>query len=187
VNFKQRSICLFCIFYIISHSLLAQRKFIKTFWGSLDAGLGSTTSSLKDRLAGGYAWGFTLRSQLNTTLLLGIGGQRLYQNIGADVETYNVFFGGIWHHYRVSFTFSSGVSFAFVKEYVPPTGCTSVICPGGVHVDKPLTFGVPALVEAIWGSKNLGIGIKAYANINREDSFYYIGLMLAFGKIRPRY
>ena len=182
--FKKLVINIVCVF-VLSTTLFARQsatnKTQKHLWFS--PYLCSVSYAGDMGLGGGLEYAYTLNGAYYSAEIFGYSPLRLLSPLGStdfkDMVGGNLLYGRVFGMENIKFTYSAGVSF-FVSEVDNSSGTSD-----SISKSNTLFIGLPLQVEIIFTPIRVAaIGLKAYANINSQNSVAGFAIGFYFGKVR---
>ncbi len=185
ITFKQLSIKIVFVL-VLSTTLFAQEytknKAQKNLWFS--PSLGPVSFAGKMGFGGGLEFAYALNGKYYSAEIFAYSPFRLLHSPLENTEFkdmvgVNLLYGRVFGMENIKFTYSAGMSF-FISEVDNSSGNSDAILKSNV-----LFIGLPLQGEIIFTPIRVAaIGLKAYANINSQNSVAGFGIGLYFGKVR---
>jgi len=160
----------------------AKNKTQKNLWFSPSLGPLSLTGNMG--FGGGLEFAYSLNGKYYSAEIFAYSPFRLSSSPlesteYKDMVGVNLLYGRMFGRRNIKFTYSAGASF-FVSEVDNSSGTSDVI-----SKSNSLFIGLPLQVEIIFTPIRVAaIGLKAYANINHQNSVVGFAIGLYIGKVR---
>lgn len=176
---KKLILCLtWWAFFFVSHQTYAQDSGKNKYWLGLGIGKSQFPSGM-------VALGYELESK--PTLVIArytFNGEILSDNLpGIKVSEFGLLYG----LKTGKFSFSTGISGVWGTDRGDYIGVDPDPLIDGSRLYEPIrytTIGLPAEIRFITSTKDLGIGITGFGNLNAKRSFVGLNLSLYIGKMK---